>query len=110
MGVMRLSLRAFAAVAIACAAAVPAERWEGHVARLAQAKAACQDVLSASCEPYVAEAVGIVDYLDVEHPEGHCEKRNGLDVTRLALILDEKQYFYWSQALIAAAKSVCKIP
>jgi len=87
------------------------QEWLGHAARLDYAKIACEDVHSAACQPYLAEAVGIVDYLHWEtNRAGDCAKLNGLDVTRLALMLDEKRYFYWSHAVIAATSNICKLP
>jgi len=66
------------------------EEWDGHLARLDTAKTACaQMIYSDACEPYLAEAVGIVDYIAWEHPDRQCEKLNGEDVTRPALIMDE---------------------
>jgi hypothetical protein len=89
------------------------EEWLGHLARLDYAKAACRDLSSQACEPYLAEAVGIVDYIRWEEAGGdreYCDKLNGQDVTRFALIMDEKLFFYWSQAVIAATRSICKLP
>jgi hypothetical protein len=83
--------------------------WQGHVARLDAAKAACKDIYSDRCQPFVAQAVGIVDYMKWEHSdERHCEKLNGVEVTRLALLQDTERYFLWTQAVIEAAQRICK--
>jgi hypothetical protein len=86
------------------------QKWDGHTARLDAAKIACRDIYSAACEPFLAEAVGIVDYVHSEAPERNCDRLNGLEVARLALALDDKTFFYWSQAVIAATRSICKLP
>jgi len=79
------------------------------MARLDQAKIACGDLYSAACKPFVAEAVGIVDYIHLESSEKYCDRLNGLDVTRLALALDERAFFYWTQAVVAATKKICSL-
>jgi hypothetical protein len=54
-------------------------------------------------------SVGIVDYMKWEHSdERRCEKLNGVEVTRLALLQDTERYFLWTQAVIEAAQRICK--
>ena len=86
------------------------QEWQGHLARLHDAKIACADIFSHACQPYLAQAVGIVDYIQWAHSQPYCDKLNGQDVTRLALILDEKAFFYWTQAVIAATRHICELP
>jgi hypothetical protein len=82
-------LKATAQISVAsiflCVGQAFSQEWQGHVARLDAAKAACKDIYSDRCQPFVAQAVGIVDYMKWEHSdERHCEKLNGVEVTRLA--------------------------
>ena len=92
-----------------CANQALSQEWSRHTARLDAAKIACGDLYSAACKPFLAEAVGIVDYIHSERPEKYCDMLNGLDVTRLALALDERVFFYWTQAVIVATKEICRL-
>jgi hypothetical protein len=109
LGVQRLVVRLGAACVLLHVGQAFPQEWLGHEARLKDAKIACEDMRSAACQPYLAEAVGIVDYINWKDPDRRCDKMNGFDVTRLALILDE-EFFYWTRAVIAATNNICKLP
>jgi hypothetical protein len=91
-------------------AAAPTGRWNGHQTTLADAKIACIDLSADTCTPFIAQGIGMADYIIKEHPDLKCAKMNGQDLTRLALILSEKTFQFWSDALIASTKSICKLP
>jgi hypothetical protein len=108
---MRLLYGAMIALcAQAAFAYTPTGRWNGHQTTLADAKVACIDLSADPCEPFIAQAIGMADYIIKEHPDLKCTKMNGQDLTRLALILSEKTFQSWSDALIASTKSICKLP
>ena len=48
-----------------------ADDWNGHLATLFDAQAACTDIDSSKCEPFVAEAVAVADvFNEIAKPEG----------------------------------------
>jgi hypothetical protein len=109
--------------------------WMGHLARLQDAQAACRNLDSAACLPYLAEAVAIASLLEdqaypiKDHgkftddfavpfyagsrrrcPRSWVAGLNGESLLHQALAIESDgsvESFYWSKALLAAAQQGC---
>jgi hypothetical protein len=110
------------------------QEWGGHLATLAEAKIACSDSHSKECEPFLAQAVAVVDvmkelsfvdtdakgddFVVIPFPHGkltHCSQRwmtsmNGLALLHLTLgsgAFDENKSTYWTHALMQVSRQLC---
>jgi hypothetical protein len=122
---MRKVIGLFAALlsASTMASAEPTQ-WMGHLTKFTDAKAACGDIYSRSCEPYLAEAVATINVLDkvvtVNHqittfytlvcPNGTSRSLNGLSLLHAALSYDQTEAeIYWTDVLyVVATRDFCK--
>jgi hypothetical protein len=118
------SLIALSLIALASTAGAEPTQWMGHLTKFTDAKAACGDVYSRSCEPYLAEAVATINVLQksvvVNHqsstfytlvcPNGTDRSLNGLSLLHAALSYDQSEAaFYWTDVLyVVATRDFCK--
>jgi hypothetical protein len=113
-----------------------ARDWQAYDARLRDAQVACQEINSAACTPYIAEALGVAaalteaakvnmsaggtTYTVVFHSgrQETCTERwreimNGLQLTQLAIAsegdIDAAQETYWLAALMRASREHCHL-
>jgi hypothetical protein len=109
-----------------------ADTWDGHLATLKDAKIACRDIDSESCLPYLAQAVTMTDTLEsqaaydsnrdiikIPGRDGSIwtcnpsvwSRFNGEDLRHLALTTQPSEggaNFYWDDALLISALSLCQ--
>ncbi len=109
-----------------------ADTWDGHLATLQDAKAACRDVDAVSCLPYTAQAVAVADTIHAQAvynanrndfkifgrdgsvwicDDSVSNHLNGEDLTYLALATEpsDGEPFYWDDALLIAALNLCHV-